>query len=70
MSADLQTNLAVAVGGGAGWHCAIHGTVTRCPFVYMTCDDDDLPTLTQTWANDERHVDPGNTNAAGDTANE
>lgn len=29
------------ISGKAVWHCALHGTVSNCPFAYMTCEDTD-----------------------------
>lgn len=26
-----------------GFHCAIHGTVTRCPYTFMACTDTEPP---------------------------
>ena len=35
------------VGGKTVWFCAMHGTVSRCPFRWMTCEETDTPDLTQ-----------------------
>jgi len=38
-----EPSLVEAEGSIAVWHCAIHGTRTRCAFVYMRCDCNDVP---------------------------
>jgi len=30
-------------GSKAVWHCALHGTVSRCPWLYMSCEGTDTP---------------------------
>lgn len=50
MLGEQQSNLGVLPGGGAAWHCAMHGTVTKCPFVYMSCEETDTPDHTPTYS--------------------
>lgn len=38
--------LVVEEGAEVAFHCAIHGTVTKCPLVYMSCEASDTPDLT------------------------
>ena len=34
----VQNDLALAPETRRSWYCAIHGTVSACPFLWMSCD--------------------------------
>lgn len=36
---DCQELFGPNEGTKEAWHCAIHGTVTSCPFRFLRCDD-------------------------------
>lgn len=50
------------------WHCAIHGTVTRCPLKWMACDDPTpaLPPGRTRWSLARPHKEGGEDNGNSD----
>ena len=47
MTGDLEALLFETDRRSNVWRCAIHGTVSKCPFAYMNCDAHDAPNLKQ-----------------------
>jgi len=65
-----QQALPIEFGNSVAFHCALHGTVTRCPWRWMDCTLDETPDDWRTSFGGKWHDQGLQDNATGESSNE